>query len=41
VDPYPTDYFTLVRDKEKGTFRLVYEADEDFSKYCPDIKPRS
>jgi pilin isopeptide linkage protein len=37
VDPYPTDYFTLVHDKENGKFRLVYEADADFSKYCPGI----
>ncbi|MDO4806785.1 MAG: FctA domain-containing protein, partial [Coriobacteriales bacterium] len=37
VDPYPTDYFTLVHDKEAGTFRLVYEADADFAKYCPGI----
>jgi pilin isopeptide linkage protein len=41
VDPYPTDYFTLVRDKEKGAFRFVYEADEDFSTYCPDVTPRA
>lgn len=37
VDPYPTDYFTLVHDKENGKFRLVYEADADFSKYCPGV----
>lgn len=37
VDPYPTDYFTLVHDKENGRFRLVYEADADFAKYCPGV----
>ncbi|MDO4806961.1 MAG: DUF5979 domain-containing protein [Coriobacteriales bacterium] len=37
VDPYPTDYFTLVHDKENGKFRLVYEADDDFAKYCPGV----
>ncbi|MDO4538126.1 MAG: FctA domain-containing protein, partial [Coriobacteriales bacterium] len=37
VDPYPTDFFTLVHDKESGEFRLVYEGDADFSKYCPGV----
>lgn len=37
VDPYPTDLFTLVHDKETGAFRFVYELDESFSTYCPGI----
>ncbi|MBR3226693.1 MAG: hypothetical protein IKF78_15365 [Atopobiaceae bacterium] len=39
VDPYPTDYFTVVRDKDKG-YRIVHEGDAGFSEYCPDVKLR-
>lgn len=36
VDPYPTDLFTLVHDKD-GSFRLVYELDDEFATYCPGV----
>ncbi|MBO7674590.1 MAG: hypothetical protein J6S63_06235 [Atopobiaceae bacterium] len=35
VDPYPTDYFTIVH--EDGTFRIVYETESEFATYCPGV----
>jgi|GEM_PF-6087326 len=35
VDPYPTDYFTLVH--EDGAFRIVYETEPEFATHCPGI----
>ncbi|MBR3316438.1 MAG: hypothetical protein IKG21_01270 [Atopobiaceae bacterium] len=37
VDPYPTDYFTLVYDEEAKAFRIVYETDPLFKEKCPDV----
>lgn len=34
VDPYPSDYFTLVI--EGDSYRIVYESDPDYSQYMPD-----
>ena len=35
VDPYPTDYFTIVH--EDGKFRIVYETEPEFAEKCPGV----
>lgn len=35
VDPYPTDFFTLVH--EGGTFKIVYETEPEFAEHCPGV----
>ena len=41
IDPYRTDYFTLIKAGEGAdvTFHLAYEGSAEFKSACPDVTP--